>query len=61
MVTDYKIYAINAFLTEKYCCGDDEQYSGQKHRMLIEKAQFGDQKWHKLREVLHEVTDEKIE
>ena len=61
MVNDYKVYAINAFITEKYCHETDNKYSDKKHKKLIEKALYGDHHWHKLREVLNEVTETKIE
>ena len=61
MVNDYKIYAINAYLTERYCGQEKEQkYSSQKHKKLIEKALFGGHNWHRLREVLNEVTEGKF-
>ena len=31
IVADYKVYAINAFLTEKYCQEYDQKYSNQKY------------------------------
>ena len=31
IVADYKVYAINAFLTERYCRETDQKYSNQKY------------------------------
>ena len=60
MVNDYKVYAINAYITEKYCHENNSKYSSNKHKKLIEKALYGDHNWHKLREVLNEVTERKV-
>ena len=61
MVNDYKVYAINAYLTERFCGQEsNKKYSSQKHKKLVERALFEDHNWHKLREVLNQVTEAKF-
>ena len=55
MTTEYKRSAINKALTEMYCSGH-QRYTG-KNRDLIERAQFADQEWRRLKEIY----DEKME
>ena len=50
MVNDYKRYSINKFFTEMYCKNDDDKYIG-KNRDLIERAQFGGDKWRRAKEM----------
>ena len=58
---DYKRQAINAFLTETYCSGDENPKYSNKHRDLIEKALYSDKGWHKLRKQMLMVGDRRVE
>ena len=49
MVLDYKRTAVNAFLTGSFCA---TKKNDSKHKELIERALYGNQGWHRLREVL---------
>ena len=51
MVVDYKRMAINTFLVGRYCSNPEYKNMGSKHRKLIERALYNDQKWYKLRKM----------
>ena len=60
MAHDYKKFAINAFLTEMYCDGENNPRYPSKYKVLIERAQFGEQGWHKLKDRLLKVNDKNM-
>ena len=60
MSLDYKRYAINAYLTEKFCIGPENPKYSTKYRELTERALYGDKNWHKLKDQLCEKLDENL-
>ena len=61
MASDYKRYAINAFLTEMYCDAQENPKYPAKHKNLIERALYGEEGWFKLKDKLFKVNDSNLE
>ena len=59
MSADYKRHAINAYITEMFCDGDDKHGAPSKHQELIERATYGDQGWHHIRDYLLKMNEKK--
>ena len=60
LASDYKRYAINAFLTEMYCSGTENPKYSSKYKDLIERALYGEQGWHKLKDRLLKMNDKNL-